>query len=190
MMKMGKIASKMDLPAKVARVLGMTKGLVLHNAMQLSIPFVLTAAVYLLFPYLDLGNLFLLAFLGSILPDVDHFSMWRKVKHTGLFNFMKFCVQADRYRKAFLPCHNYGAMAIVAVASVLLFEVNVYASVFFISFFFHLMSDFLADVYLIKKHSHWKIRGWMDPADMAKMSGPRMIQQAGRQKGTARAKGN
>ena len=171
---------KLDLPAKVARILGMTKGLVLHNAMQLAIPFLLTAAVFLLVPGLDLGDLFLVAFLGSILPDVDHFSMWRKVKHTGLFNFMKFCVQADRYRKAFLPFHNYGAIVLVAVASLALYFVNIYASVFFISFFFHLISDLVADIYLIKQHSHWKVKGWFETPGSVKYSSGRMLQQSGR----------
>jgi hypothetical protein len=146
--------------------LGMTRGLVLHNAMQLSIPFWLTAIFMTKMPTLDFWAVGFWAVIGSVFPDVDHFSMWRKVDHKkGLFNFIKYCVQADRYRKAFLPFHNKIAILVTSIASGLFIFVNPYVSIFFAAFAVHLVFDLLADLYLIKQHTHWRIRNWLDESN-------------------------
>lgn len=143
----------------------MTRGLVLHNAMQLSIPFWLFAIFYVKLPGLEFLTAGAAAVAGSVFPDVDHFSMWGKVKHKGFLNFLKFCVQADRYRKAFLPFHNYLAMVVAAASSVVSFFFNVYVSLFFAAFFVHQTFDYVADLYLIRQHTHWKVRNWFDAAN-------------------------
>ena len=144
-------------------MLGMTRGLLIHNAMQLSIPFWITAIFMTKIPDLEFWTVGFWAVIGSVFPDIDHFSMWRKVDHKkGVLNFIRYCIQADRYRKAFLPFHNYVAILIVSVASGVFYVVNPYASVFFASFAVHLVFDLLADIYLIKKHTHWRIRNWLD----------------------------
>jgi len=154
------------MSGRLRKFLGMTKGLVLHNAMQLSIPFWITAMVLYNFPKLDFYFVGAAAVVGSTFPDLDHFSMYRKVDHKkGIWNFMKYCVQADRYRKAFLPFHNYVAMLVVAVAAALFSIVNVYVSIFFAAFLAHLIFDFVADLYLIKQHTHWRLRNWFDASN-------------------------
>lgn len=143
-------------------MLGMTRGLLYHNAMQLSIPFWLTALSIYSFPGADWVRLGLAAVLGATLPDLDHFSMWRLKKHKDLIGFVKFCIQADRYRKAFLPFHNYAAMLIVAISAAIFSSIDTYVFVFFVSFLMHLLFDYIADLYMIKQHTHWKLRNWLD----------------------------
>ena len=162
-------------------MLGMTRGLVLHNAMQLSIPFWVAAFALFKMPDLDFYFAGAAAVIGSLFPDVDHFSMWGRVKHRGFFDFIKFCVKADRYRKAFLPFHNYIAMFVVAIAAAIFSLVNVYATIFFAAFFVHLMFDFVADLYLIKQHTHWKLRNWFD-ANNSGFSAAQQVQQGNKQK--------
>ena len=158
-------------------MLGMTRGLMLHNAMQLSIPFWVTAVFLVKMPNLDFYFAGAAVLIGSLFPDLDHFSMWGRVKHRGFFSFFKFCVQADRYRKAFLPFHNYIAMLVVSVAAALFFLVNIYVSMFFTAFLVHLLFDFIADLYLIKQHTHWKLRNWFD-ANNSGFSITQQVQQS------------
>lgn len=155
----------------------MTRGLVLHNAMQLSIPFWLTAIFMARIPDVDFWAIGFWAVIGSVFPDADHFSMWKRVDHKkGLLNFVKYCVQADRYRKAFLPFHNHVAILVTSVSAALFYFVNPYASIFFAAFAVHLVFDLLADIYLIKKHTHWRIRNWLDE-DSSRLSTSQQVQQ-------------
>ncbi len=163
-------------------MLGMTRGLILHNAMQLSIPFWVAALALYNFPRLDFYLVGSAAVIGSLFPDLDHFSMWRKVDHKkGFFNFVKYCVQADRYRKAFLPFHNYVAMLVVTVAAALFALVNTYIAIFFAAFLAHLLFDFIADLYLIKQHTHWKLRNWFD-GNNSGLPITQQVQQGNKQK--------
>lgn len=130
--------------------------------MQLSIPIWVVAAVANNVPKADLLIVAFASILGTLFPDIDHFSMWTKVKHNGLWSFIKFCIHADRYRKAFLPFHNHVAMLVVAVTAALFYFVNFFVFIFFISFLGHLVSDYIADLYLIKQHTHWRLRNWFD----------------------------
>lgn len=140
----------------------MDRGLVFHNAMQLSIPIWVVAAALNNFPKFDVYLLSFAAILGTLFPDVDHFSMWRRVKHNGFLNFVKYCIRADRYRKAFLPFHNYVAMLVVTITAALFSFVNFFVFIFFLSFLIHLAFDFVADLYLIKQHTHWRLRNWFN----------------------------
>lgn len=143
----------------------MTKGLLYHNAMQLSIPFWLTALSVYSFPGADWIKLGAAAFLGAVLPDLDHFSMWRLKRHKNIVDFVRFCIQADRYRKAFLPFHNYAAMLIVTITAAIFSNIDTYVFVFFVSFLVHLLFDYIADLYMIKQHAHWKLRNWLNEDD-------------------------
>lgn len=163
-------------------MLGMARGLVFHNAMQLSIPFWLTAVILYSFPRLDFYLAGSAAVIGSLIPDLDHFSMWGKVDHKkGLLNFVKYCIKADRYRKAFLPFHNHLAIYIVGVVAFLTYFVNFYVSIFFIAFLVHQLFDYVADLYLIKQHTHWRLRNWFD-AGYSGLSASQQVQQGDKQK--------
>jgi hypothetical protein len=130
--------------------------------MQLSIPIWVILAVNHNFPAINIIPVALVSAFGTLFPDIDHFSMWGKVKHKGFWNFIKFCIKADRYRKAFLPFHNYVAMLVVAVSAAVFSFVNFWVFIFFLSFLAHLASDFIADLYMIKRHTHWRLRNWFD----------------------------
>lgn len=137
----------------------MNIGLMLHNLSQISIPIIIISMV-LYSSKVNFTNLFLAALIGAYFPDVDHFSMWKKVTHKGFFDFVKFCLKSDRYRKAFLIFHNHLTMLIVAIAMPIIAYLNFFAGIFLLAFFTHLIFDYLADTFLIKIHSHWKFRNW------------------------------
>jgi len=162
-------------------LLGMTRGLLYHNAMQLSIPFWLTALSMYSFPGADWWKIAVSAFLGATLPDLDHFSMYGKVKHKGFWGFVKYCLRSDRYRKAFLPLHNYASMFIVAVTAAVFSLIDTYIFIFFTSFLLHLLFDYMADIYMIKQHTHWRLRNWLD-AGHTRLPSPSLgaTKQAGR----------
>jgi hypothetical protein len=162
----------------------MQMGLAFHNAMQLSIPIWVVLGVYHNFPGANLVPIAFVSILGTLFPDVDHFSMWKRVKHNGLWSFVKFCIHADRYRKAFLPFHNYLAMLVVAVAAGVFSFVNFYVFIFFLSFLAHLVSDFVADLYMIKKHTHWRLRNWFDESSI-RLSVAQQIQPGNKQEHNA-----
>jgi hypothetical protein len=166
----------------------MTKGLIYHNAMQLSIPFWLTALSIHSFPSAEWWKVGLAATLGATLPDLDHFNMYGKVKHKGLWNFVKYCIKADRYRKAFLPLHNYASMLVVAVASVVFSLIDTYIFIFFTSFLVHLIFDYMADIYMIKQHTHWRLRNWLDESN-SRLSNSQQVQQGNKQKYYSRKPG-
>ncbi len=138
-------------------------GIMLHNLSQLSIPFFVTGIILLRMPYLDSLYIFVASMIGAYIPDVDHLNMYRTIVHKSFFDFVKIVMRAERYRRAFLVFHNHLTMLIlvvmIGVAS--FFGFNFFISVFLVSFLLHLVLDYLADVMLIKMHSHWKFRNWL-----------------------------
>lgn len=158
----------------------MERGLVIHNAMQLSIPIWVVAAIVNNFPKIDVFLVSFVSVFGTLFPDIDHFSMWKGVKHNGFWSFVKFCVHADRYRKAFLPFHNHVAMLVVAVTAALFSFVNFFVFVFFLSFLIHLAFDYIADLYLIKQHTHWRLRNWFN-GNSSGLSITQQVQQGDKQ---------
>lgn len=160
----------------------MSRGLVIHNTMQLTIPIWLVPMLFNSFPRIEFSILTFASVFGMLFPDIDHFSMWRKFRGRGFWGFIKFCISADRYRKAFLPFHNHVAIYIVGTVTILsYFFVNFYVFAFFLSFFVHLMFDYIADLYLIKQHTHWRLRNWFNE-NYSGLSTPQQIQQSDEQK--------
>ena len=165
----------------------MQKGLVLHNLMQITIPLWITPLVFLLpisenqavFGVLSVG---LISFAATVLPDVDHFSMWNKVKHKGLFDFIKICVRSTRHRRAFLPLHNYLAILATSLLSIVFYYLSwFYPFVFFASFFFHIFFDYIADLFMIRQQNHWNLRNWYN-ANSGGFSIAQQVQQGDKQK--------
>lgn len=135
----------------------------LHNLSQLSIPFFVTGIVSLISPNYNMLGIFLVSLVGAYIPDIDHLNMYKTVTHKNFFDFVKIVMRAERYRRAFLVFHNHLTMLIVAVTIgvTALIDFNFFISLFLISFLLHLILDYLADVLLIKTHSHWKFRNWL-----------------------------
>ncbi len=149
--------------------------------MQLSIPIWVVLAAYNNFPNTNIYILIFSAILGTLFPDIDHFSMWKKVKHNGFWNFIRYCIHADRYRKTFLPFHNYVAMLVVAVTAALFSFVNFFVFIFFLAFLIHLAFDFIADLFMIKQHTHWRLRNWFN-GNNSGLSIAQQVQQSDKQK--------
>ena len=139
----------------------MKTGIMLHNLSQLSIPFIVTVIALTKFPGVSVGILFFVAMIGAYVPDIDHLNMYGKISNKGFFDFIKIVMRAERYRRAFLAFHNHLTMLIVAVSIPVAIVWNFFAGIFFLSFPLHLVLDYLADVLLIKTHSHWKFRNWL-----------------------------
>ena len=105
----------------------------------------------------------MLAFVVSMgavsLPDLDHFIMWRKFKHSGIRDFCKKCLQNDRTRKATLIVHNYVTLFVILPALIIstYYYNNLYGFITFTTFFLHILLDYLTDVLTLKKGNHWKI---------------------------------
>jgi hypothetical protein len=135
--------------------------IMLHNFSHIAVPFIIIGIVLFSNPHLDLRALLFTTFFGAFFPDVDHFYMWKKIEHTGFFSFVKSVMRAERYRRAFLLFHNHLTILIVAVALPILALVNFFWGIFLLAFLAHLVLDYLADVLLIKTHSHWKFRNWL-----------------------------
>lgn len=133
----------------------------LHNLSQLSIPFLVTAIVLMRTPAVNPATVFFVALIGSYFPDIDHLNMYGKISHKGFFDFVKVVMRAERYRKTFLIFHNHLTMLIVAAAIPVTALINFFLALFILSFLLHLILDYLADILLIKTHSHWKFRNWL-----------------------------
>lgn len=151
--------------------------LILHNAIQLSIPFWVIGLMLTIRSDLDLFPLFFFTILGGMLPDIDHLNMWGKVKHKGVVSFIKFCVNSDRGRKAFLPFHNYVSIAILAVVTPITMLVNPIMGSFLMAFLLHILFDFVTDVVMVKSHKHWRFRNWFADTETKINEGGQRVQE-------------
>lgn len=139
----------------------MNIGLMLHNLSQISIPIIIVSIVLYRTPEINFRALLLTAIIGAYIPDIDHLNIWNKVPHKGFFSFVKFCLRSDRYRKSFLLFHNHLTMLIILITLPIAVFINLFVGIFLLTFLTHLILDYLADMFLIKAHSHWKFRSWI-----------------------------
>ena len=164
----------------------MERGLIIHNSMQLTIPLWLIPLLWHFFPRADLMLLSVAAVLGTLSPDIDHLNMWGKIKHKGFWDFARKCVQADRYRKAFLPFHHHIAIYIIGVLTVVFFFVDFIVMTFLLAFLVHLLFDYIADLFMIKQHTHWRMRNWFNVYDNnIRLPASQQVQQGHKQKNHA-----
>ncbi len=137
------------------------KGVMLHNLAHLNLPILIFLLVVYLKPTINLLLAIPAIIIGSYLPDIDHYNIWKKVKFESRKNFLKYLLTSDRYRKAFLVFHNFLTLLILVVALPIVNIYNIYVGIFLLSFIAHLILDFLTDKLLIKQHGHWKLKSWI-----------------------------
>jgi hypothetical protein len=135
--------------------------IMLHNFSHMLVPFIIIYIGEFYFPQIDFKKLLFVSVIGSFFPDIDHLNMKKNYKHLSFWKFIKEVMKAERYRRAFLFFHNYLTMLITGVISVIFVLINVYITLFLLAFLTHLFLDYLADLMIIKTHSHWKFRRWL-----------------------------
>lgn len=132
---------------------------VMHNITQYLILPVLIALVSILtWPSLDILDIFIMSFFGSVLPDVDHINIWFEYKFKDFKSFLKFLFKARRYRYSFLIFHNLAAMFFILMLIPIVNLMQPLGTVFLAAFLSHLVLDFFDDKVSIGRVTHWRYR--------------------------------
>lgn len=139
----------------------MKKGILLHNLFHIYLPFILVYIIFKITPDLNPPYVLISVFIGAFIPDIDHFTMYRKFYYKNFLSFLEFCLTANRFRKGFLLFHNHLVLLFVAVFMLISLFINFYLTLFLFAFLFHLVYDYLSDILLIKSHAHWKFKSWL-----------------------------
>ena len=139
-------------------VVHMKKSIFLHNLLHVFLPFLLLYIVMRENGKLDLNKAALAIFIGGLIPDIDHFTMYKKNYYKNFSNFLKFCLTAERFRRGFLIFHNNLALLLIAASMLISRFMNFYFTLFLFAFFFHLVYDYLSDIILIKTYKHWRFK--------------------------------
>ncbi len=134
----------------------MKKVVALHNIAHLALPFLFLEIFSLLRGFSIL--LLISIFSGAFLPDIDHLAIWASRYFRNFRSFLKYCLKSSRYRNSFLLFHNFPTVIALLIFLPWAFLMNFYFGIFILSMACHLFLDFLADVFALKIHSHWKVK--------------------------------
>jgi len=137
------------------------KNIVFHNLSHLLLPFIIFFIVLYYTPELNALIAFLAALAGSFFLDLDHLQIKKICRYKSFYEFFGDCLVSDRFRKGTLIFHNLLSMLIAFVSFFAFVIINLYLGIFFLACFAHLLLDFLTDKWVIKIHSHWKLRSWI-----------------------------
>ena len=129
-----------------------------HLTQYLILPFLITFFSLLIWPSLDIWDILVVVFFGSVLPDVDHINIWLEYKFKDFKSFIKFATKTRRYRYSFLIFHNVAAMLIILMLIPIVNLLEPLGSIFLIAFLFHLILDFFDDKLSIGRVTHWRYR--------------------------------
>ncbi|MEM5801825.1 MAG: hypothetical protein QXQ18_00330 [Candidatus Aenigmatarchaeota archaeon] len=135
--------------------------IMLHNISHIVLPILMIRLIHYYLPKIDFQTLILVVVAGCLFPDIDHFTMRKLYKNLGFWKFIKEVMKADRYRKTFLPFHNFLTILIILISLPIANLINTFIAIFLLSMLAHLILDFLSDLMIIKMHSHWKFKSWL-----------------------------
>jgi len=129
------------------------KNEIFHIIFHFFAPLIVINFYVIFFKSIEIEN-FLIILLGSFFPDIDHVIYFKYKKN--IKDFLKFNIFSDRYRKELLIFHNIFFMffLLILIFFSSLYSINLF--LFFLSFFLHLLIDFLDDKFMIGTVSHWK----------------------------------
>lgn len=137
------------------------KGIILHNFSHIILPFLIFLVFIQVTPKINSRVALIVIYIGSLIPDIDHINIWRKIYYKKFKEFLIYCLTSDRYRRSFLAFHNILTILILIVAIPIVSILNVFLGIFLLAILSHLILDFLTDKFLIKTHGHWKLRSWI-----------------------------
>lgn len=137
------------------------RGVIIHDFSHFALPFLIFFLISSITPEINLIATFIVIWIGSLIPDIDHINIWRKTYYRNFKDFLRYCLSSDRYRRTFLMFHNILTILIMIIAIPILSFLNIFIGIFLLAVFSHLVLDFLTDSFLIKTHGHWKLRSWI-----------------------------
>ena len=137
------------------------KSVVLHDISHLLLPFLILFVILYYSPNINVPGVFLIVLVGSFIPDIDHVNILRNGYFKNFWEFIRYCLSSDRYRKSFLIFHNFVTILILVISIPIISALNIFAGIFLLSILAHIILDFLTDRLLLKTHGHWKLRGWI-----------------------------
>lgn len=137
------------------------RGVVLHDFSHFILPFLIFFVIVRSTPEINPIAAFIVIYVGSLIPDIDHINIWRKTYYRNFKEFLRYCLSSNRYRRSFLMFHNILTILILIIAMPIVSILNIFLGIFLLAIFSHLVLDFLTDKFLIKTHGHWKFRSWI-----------------------------
>jgi len=101
-------------------------------------------------------QIYILIFLGSFLPDIDHLFLYKKKKFGNFKNFLRWIVKSNRYRVGFELFHNAPVIIIILLSLPYVYSKSKLAFAFFAAFIFHLIVDLILDKIIVGKIKWWR----------------------------------
>jgi hypothetical protein len=130
----------------------------LHGLAHFALPLAIASIFSVTIPGFELSSAVKVAYVGGLLPDIDHINIWFEYKFKNFRSFLRFVSKARRFRMSFLVFHNVAFMMALTVLIPVFLRIDPVIAVFFAAFLGHLCLDFTDDKYTIGRVTHWRYR--------------------------------
>jgi len=128
----------------------------LDTAIHVLVAIFLCLTFSLFFRNLKKETIVLTVFLGSFLPDFDHFLLYRKRRFYSFKAFLRWVIHSSRYRISFELFHNFPCVIVTLFLLPFLYLRNKLMFMFFVAFLFHLIADLIIDKIVLRNVRFWR----------------------------------